>query len=342
MFVTTPQKSLLARASAPLFAALLLLLPPTREPSAAQSGRAGASPKYAETPGNLTPFSGERAYEHVRKLVGFGPRPSGSKALERARRYIAEQLPGEREDTWTADTPAGKVRMTNIVCELPGQSEDTIVIAGHYDTKRFEGFDFVGANDGGSSAAALVELARAVAASREPRRFGYRFVFFDGEEAVCRDWDECGKPGAPDNTYGSRHYLAQLRARGELKHVRALVLLDMVGYERLELGRDTMSTPWLVDLIWETARGLGYGRQFVPRPESVGGDDHEPFLRAGIPSADLIQLSSYPHWHTAADTLDKISPASLKAVGDVVIKSLPRIEEKVSGVRSQVPGTVNR
>ncbi|HYP52199.1 MAG TPA: M28 family metallopeptidase, partial [Pyrinomonadaceae bacterium] len=190
---------------------------------------------------------------------------------------------------------------------------------------------FVGANDGGSSAAALIELARALAASKEPRRFGYRFVFFDGEEAVCRDWDECGKPGSPDNTYGSRHYLARLRARDELKHVRALILLDMVGYERLELGRDTMSTPWLVDLIWETARELGYGRQFVPRPESVGGDDHEPFLRAGVPSADLIQLSSYPHWHTPADTLDKISPASLKAVGDVVIKSLPRLEERLSG-----------
>ncbi|HLM56106.1 MAG TPA: M28 family metallopeptidase, partial [Pyrinomonadaceae bacterium] len=288
------------------------------------------SPKYAETPGNLTPFSGERAYEHVKKLVGFGPRPSGSKALEEARAYIKEQLPG-KEDTWVADTPAGKLRMTNIVHELPGRTADTIIIAGHYDTKRFKEFDFVGANDGGSSAAVLIELARAIAVSKEPRRFGYRFVFFDGEEAVCRDWDECGKPGAPDNTYGSRHYLGRLRARNQLKHVRALILLDMVGYERLELGRDTMSTPWLVDLIWETAREIGYGRQFVNRPEVVGGDDHEPFLRAGIPSADLIQLSSYPHWHTPADTLDKISPASLKAVGDVVIKSLPRLEGRLTG-----------
>ncbi|HYP52620.1 MAG TPA: M28 family metallopeptidase, partial [Pyrinomonadaceae bacterium] len=288
------------------------------------------------------------AYEHVKRLVGFGPRPSGSKALEQARRYIIGRLPGdgatpkragvglarrelaEREDTWTADTPAGKVRMTNIVHELPGQSEDFIIIAGHYDTKRFKDFDFVGANDGGSSAGALLEVAR-VLGQTEGRRFTYRLVFFDGEESFCRDWDECSKPGAPDNTYGSRHYVGRLRARNQLKHVRALVLLDMVGYERLELGRDTMSTPWLVDLIWGTAREIGYGKQFVNRAEAVGGDDHEPFLRAGVPSANLIQLSSYPHWHTAADTLDKISPASLKAVGDVVIKSLPRIEERLSG-----------
>ena len=331
--------------------------------AAAQSGRAGQSPKLAQVPGNLTPFSGERAYEHVKKLVGFGPRPAGSKALERARRYIIEQLPGtdprvrlpygrdgvsdlarreltEREDTWVADTPAGKVRMTNIVFELPGETEDIIIIAGHYDTKHFKEFPFVGANDGGSSAAVLVELARVLANSKRPRRLGYRFVFFDGEEAVCREWDECGKPGAPDNTYGSRHYLARLRVRGQLKHVRALILLDMVGYERLELGRDTMSTPWLVDLIWKTARGMGYGRQFVERAEGVGGDDHEPFLRAGVPAADIIQLNSYPHWHTPADTLDKISPSSLKAVGDVVVASLPAIEERVSGVGSQVPGKI--
>jgi len=310
----------------------------------AQSGRGGKSPVLAQQPGGATPFSGQRAYEHVRKLVEFGPRPSGSKALGEARRYIVEQLGGrgERqsawggsgritvsEDEWTADTPAGKVRMANIVCEFSGQTKETIVIAGHYDTKRFKEFDFVGANDGGSSAGALIEAARAFRDSGGPRRFTYRFVFFDGEEAVCREWDECGKPGRPDNTYGSRYEVGRLKARNRLKDVRAMILLDMVGYERLEIGRDNLSTPWLLDIIWATARELGYSGQFVERAESVGGDDHVPFLRAGVPSVDLIQLSTYPHWHTPQDTLDKISPDSLKAVGDVVLASLPRIEEKL-------------
>ena len=353
MFFRTPHKGPLARGAAPLVASLLLLAPAAAPPALSQSGRGGQSPKLAQPPGNLTPFRGDRAYAHVKNLVALGPRPSGSKALEQARRYILERLPGDRatlkrasvglagrepaarEDTWTADTPAGKVRMTNIVYDLPGESEDTIIIGGHYDTKRFKEFEFVGANDGGSSAAVLLELAR-VLSDAGPRRFGYRIVFFDGEEAVCRDWDECSKPGAPDNTYGSRHYVGRLRARGQLKHVRALILLDMVGYERLELGRDTMSTPWLVDIIWKTAKEIGYGKYFVDRAEAVGGDDHEPFLRAGVPAADLIQLSSYPHWHTAADTLDKISPSSLKAVGDVVLRSLPAIEERLlEGGRAQ-------
>jgi glutaminyl-peptide cyclotransferase len=228
--------------------------------------------------------------------------------------------------------------MANIIYEVPGETEETIIIAGHYDTKRFKEFAFVGANDGGSSAGALIELARAFRAQRRPTRFTYRFVFFDGEEAVCREWDECSKPGRPDNTYGSRREVGRLKARNRLKDVRALILLDMVGYDKLELGRDRMSTPWLLDILWQTARELGYSKQFVGRAESVGGDDHVPFLRAGVPSVDLIQLSTYPHWHTPEDTLDKISPHSLKAVGDVVLASLPRIEEKLKGARGKAAG----
>ncbi|MBV8855627.1 MAG: M28 family peptidase [Acidobacteria bacterium] len=288
----------------------------------------------AQAHGAAATFSGQRAYEDVKKLVEFGPRPSGSKELERARKYIVEQTGGTLEE-WVADTPAGKVKMANVVLELKGQTDDTIVIGGHYDTKRYKEFAFVGANDGGSSAGALVEIARALRASNAPHRFTYRLVFFDGEEAVCREWDECGKPGAPDNTYGSRYEVGRLKERDRLKRVRAFILLDMMGYDKLELGRDDMSTPWLVDVLWRTARELGYSKQFVERVEGVGGDDHVPFLQAGVPSVDLIQLSTYPHWHTPEDTLDKISPRSLKAVGDVVLASLPRVEEKILGERAK-------
>jgi Zn-dependent M28 family amino/carboxypeptidase len=121
----------------------------------------------------------------------------------------------------------------------------------------------------------------------------------------------------------------QLRQNNELSRTRALILLDLMGYKNLELGRDTMSTKWLQDIIWQTARELGYGNYFVDRPEGIGGDDHEPFLRAGIDSVDLIQLNGYPYWHTAEDTLDKVSARSMKVVGDVVLASLPRVEQHV-------------
>jgi Zn-dependent M28 family amino/carboxypeptidase len=103
----------------------------------------------------------------------------------------------------------------------------------------------------------------------------------------------------------------------------------MMGYEKLELGRDTMSTPWLVELVWKTAAEIGYGREFASRPEEVGGDDHAPFLDAGVPSLDIIQLNSYPFWHRPEDTLDKLSARSLRAVGEVVLASLPRIEARL-------------
>jgi len=186
---------------------------------------------------------------------------------------------------------------------------------------------FVGANDPGSSVAELLELARVVAANHSKPKFTYWFVFFDGEEAFCKTWDECSKPGAPDNTYGSRHFVENLKKSNETGRVRAMILFDMMGYKDLELGRDTMSTRWLQNIVWQTGRELGYGNIFVDRDEGVGGDDHEPFLAAGIDSMDIIQLNSYEYWHTEQDTIDKVSGKSLKIVGDVIVASLPKLEQ---------------
>lgn len=286
---------------------------------------------HAQTQARVS-FDGERALAHVRKLVEFGPRPAGSEALKRARDYIKGELKSYglkvTADEFKAKTPAGELRMANVSAEIKGTGEDFIVLAGHYDTKLYKEFRFVGANDGGSSAGALLEIARALA-SRQRGPVGYRLVFFDGEEAVCAEWDECKNDGSPDNTYGSRRYVARLRERGELKRLRALVLLDMMGYEKLELGRDTMSTPWLADVVWKTAAELGYGSEFASRSEEVGGDDHTPFLDAGVPSLDIIQLNTYPFWHKPEDTLDKLSARSLRAVGEVVLASLPRVEARL-------------
>ena len=286
-----------------------------------------ASPKLA--------IDGERAFGHVRKQVEFGPRPAGSSELARTREYLVGELKSSglnvTVDEWQATTPVGERRMANVTAELPGESSDLILLSSHYDTKLFKEFRFVGANDGASSTGTLLEIARAMATAGQKPRFTYRFIFFDGEEAFCEEWEECQNPDGPDNTYGSRHYVKQLKEKKELERVRAMICLDMIGYKDLRLGRDEdMSTRWLIDAVWQTAQDLGYGRQFVDEIEGVGGDDHEPFLKAGIESLDIIQLSSYPYWHKPEDTLDKISPQSLKIVGDVVLASLPRIEQRLA------------
>ncbi len=285
-------------------------------------------------------FDGERAFEHVRKQVEFGPRPPGSTELEKTRGYMIDQLKSYglkvTTDEFHSVTPVGDRKMVNVTAELPGESSDVIIVSSHYDAKYVKEFKFVGANDPGSSAGELLELARVMAARKEKPKLTYWFVFFDGEEAICFDWDECHNPNPadpkhplPDNTYGSRRYVAQLIDKKELPRVKAMILFDLMGYKDLELGRDTMSIKWLQNIVWQTARELGYGKVFVDRDEGVGGDDHEPFLRAGIDSLDIIQLSSYHYWHTKDDTLDKVSAKSLKLVGDVVLTSLPKIEERI-------------
>lgn len=307
-----------------------------------------ATPVASPSPGTppASAFDGARAFTHVSKQVEFGPRPAGSSELARTREYITSELKSYglnvTTDEWQATTPVGQRQMVNVTAELPGESSDVVIISSHYDTKLFKQFRFVGANDGGSSTGALLELARVLAVAGKKPRLTYRFVFFDGEEAFCAEWEQCQNADGPDNTYGSRRYVAQLKAKNEVSRVRAMILLDMMGYKDLRLGRDDgMSTRWLIDTIWQTARERGDGDVFVNETEGVGGDDHEPFLKAGIEAIDIIQLSTYgpnqveTYWHTPADTLDKISPKSLKIVGDVVLASLPRIEERVLSAGSK-------
>ena len=315
-------------ALAPLF----FIACPRNEPPPQPRVGVSQRPLITPTPAPLaTAFNGERALEHVRKQVEIGPRPPGSPELAKTREYIINEFKsaGVRviTDEFLAATPEGEKKMVNVTAEIRGDSKDVIIIASHYDSKYFKDMRFVGANDPGASVGTLLELGRVL--SRTEPKLTYWLVFFDGEEAFCENWDDCGKPDAPDNTYGSRRFVDQLRSRNELERVRALVLLDMMGYKDLELGRDTISTKWLQDIVWQTARELGYRKYFVDRPEGVGGDDHEPFLQAGIPSVDLIQLNGYPYWHRADDTLDKVSAKSMKLVGDVVLASLPRIEQRL-------------
>jgi glutaminyl-peptide cyclotransferase len=265
-------------------------------------------------------FDGAAALRHVERLVALGPRPAGSPTSARAREYILGELRAAsiaaRVEPFEAATPHGRLTMANVVAVLPGRRPDVILIGGHYDTKWFPDIRFVGANDAGSSTALLIELARALAA--RPREFAYWIAWFDGEEAR-ESWT------ATDSLYGSRWMAAELARTGRLP--RAVLVADMIGDRDLAIRREAFSTGWLTDILWTIAARRGFGAHFLPGMLAVE-DDHAPFLRAGVPAALLIDFD-FPPWHTAGDTLDKVSSRSLEIVGDVLLEALPAIEERL-------------
>ena len=269
-------------------------------------------------------FDGQRAFQDLRAMVEIGPRPSGSPEIEKTRDYIRKQLAAAGlkvdEQAFDARTPLGTVHMVNLRATLPGsgQSRGRIVIGGHYDTKLVKEFRFVGASDAASSAAFLLEIARALKGRANP--LPIELLFLDGEEAVVR-WER------QDHTYGSRYYVEQLKKAGAVQDVRAFILVDMIGDTDLGIRREENSTPWLTDAIWSAAKKLNRP-EFLDPPTPIE-DDHLEFLAAGIPSVDIIDLD-YTAWHTAEDTLDRVSAKSLQAVGDVLLAALPAIEERLT------------
>jgi Zn-dependent M28 family amino/carboxypeptidase len=267
-------------------------------------------------------FDGAAALKHIERLVAIGPRVAGTPGGIKAREYIvseARKISGAQVQVrpFEADTPDGLMGMANVVAVLPGARPDVILLAGHYDTKLFREFRFVGANDGGSSAALLLELGRRLVGVQ--RRYTYWLVWFDGEEAR-------GAWTATDSLYGSRQLAGELAKSGRLPG--AMILVDMIGDRDLTINREAHSAPWLTDIIWESAARLGYGRHFRRELMPVE-DDHVPFLRLGVPAALLIDFN-YPPWHTAEDTVDKVSAQSLAVVGEVLLEALPSVELQLS------------
>jgi glutaminyl-peptide cyclotransferase len=268
-------------------------------------------------------FDSNRAWEHLRRQVAFGPRPAGSAALAECRGYIIGELKAAgieaREQVFEAQTPLGRLRMVNVIATIPGRRPDRIVLATHYDTKLFKQFRFLGASDAASSTAAVLELGR-VLKSRQ-NEFTIELLFFDGEEAVVEWRDE-------DHTYGSRHYVQAARQSGTLAGIKALVLLDMIGDRNLTIRRDSNSTPWLNEIVWAAAAKLGHRATFLDDSTTIL-DDHMHFVAAGVPSIDIIDLD-YAAWHTPLDDLEHVSAGSLQIVGDVVLQALPQIEQRLA------------
>ena len=265
-------------------------------------------------------FDGAKALGHVEQLVAIGPRTPGSEGIRRAQEYIRSQLQSfgcaVEEDDFRASTPIGSVLMKNIVAKIPGEKQDIVLLLTHYDTLRMP--NFVGANDSGSSTGLMLELARQLCGKKNALTVW--IAFLDGEEAFI-EWSDT------DSTYGSRQLAATLALSGSLKRVKAVILADMVGYRDLHVRRESNSTRWLTDIVWDTAARLGYQQYFI-KSETAINDDHIPFLRRGLAAVDIIQLVDYPHWHTPEDTLDKLSPRSLSIVGHVILETLAELEKK--------------
>jgi Zn-dependent M28 family amino/carboxypeptidase len=270
-------------------------------------------------------FDAAGAFSHLEALVKLGPRSNASVGHERAMEYIESRLRDlnlkPARQTFVARTPVGMKQFTNIIADLPGSTQGFIVVGAHYDTKPLP-FPFLGANDGASGCAVVLETARIFAESHAG--LSIRFIFFDGEEAFVR-W------GPSDSCYGSRYYVEKLDEAGRLQEILAMILVDMVGDADLCLEKDSASSDILKDLFWTRARALGLGRFFGTR--SIGiEDDHIPFLDKGIPSLDLIDFAygkgglDNSYWHSPDDTLDHVSRESLEVVGRVLQDCLTAIQ----------------
>jgi glutaminyl-peptide cyclotransferase len=274
------------------------------------------------TSADLNPVDGTSVMSHVQNIVRNGPHPAGSDAQKKVAQYLIEQLESYglqvKTQTFHPVTPLGRLEMNNIWGVIPGRRESVIILASHYDSKFFEDFDFVGANDGGSSSALLLELAR-ILAGGNPGEHSIWVVFFDGEEAFM-EWTRV------DSLYGSREFVKMLKLGGELSKISALILLDMVGAKNLVLFQDVNSTAWLNQIVWDKAEEMGHGSIFRKQGKTAAEDDHIPFAREGIPVIDIIDLN-YVHWHRQEDTLDKLSARNLTAVGHVVLSSLVEIDQ---------------
>ncbi|MFY9343895.1 MAG: M28 family peptidase [Planctomycetota bacterium] len=275
---------------------------------------------------------GSTAFAHVRTLVGFGPRYTGTPGWSQQLDHIEITLRDAgltcKRDTWTDRKEL--LTFTNLSATIPGKKKERIVLACHHDTKCTKGhadpkhnFHFVGANDGASAVGLLLALAPVLAAT--PREATIELLFLDGEESLDWAWNDAARALFGSKRYVKRHRDALLT--GEEQRIEALILLDMVGRTDLHIQDETYSTRNLRQIAWSAAVALGHQRFFFQRAEPAN-DDHKPFLDVGIPSVDLIDLNGNPHWHEPTDTIDNMSAASIQVVADVVLTMLPEVERQ--------------
>lgn len=266
---------------------------------------------------------GDLAFARLAEFIAISPRVSGSENALRAADWIAGQsrragVPEVRTETWTEETAHGKKKFVNVIAVLPGAKPSRIIVGSHFDTKHLPDLPgFTGANDSGSSTALLLAMMKAIVEGGFTPPHTLEFVFFDGEEAV-------GKYGPKDGLHGSRRHARKIRESGRQDSYLAMILLDMVGDADLTVTLPADTPEKLGGTVLEAARELGVADKFSFLGTPVL-DDHVPFAEIGMPAIDIIDFKYGPdnsYWHTAEDTLDKISAQSLETVGNVVLRAI--------------------
>jgi glutaminyl-peptide cyclotransferase len=298
---------------------------PAAQPAPASTDNSAPKLSLPLDSGPPPQFDSERAMKYVKEIVAYGPRPIGSTNHKKVEEYIASRLKGDavEDDVFTADTSEGKFPVHNMVAKFPGSKDGIIVVASHYDTNYpLRNTSYIGANDGASSSALLLEIANQL---RGKKLDGYSvwLVWDDAEEAM-KEWSDT------DSLYGIRHLAQKWQDDGTLKKIKAFLLADMIGDADLNIDHDLNSTPWLEEVVYQAATRLGDQSHFFGRDNQVS-DDHIPFMQKGVACADLIDFDygyNNVFWHTPQDTVDKLSPKSLEIVGSTVLETI-RILDKM-------------
>jgi Zn-dependent M28 family amino/carboxypeptidase len=260
----------------------------------------------------LNEFSGERAFEDLEYQLSLGPRLLGSEAHRQVREWLVES---NEESGWKVEIQHLLIdgqEINNIIAKREnGQDSPWIIIGAHYDSRSNADNDpnvenhsqpVLGANDGASGVAVLLELARVIPNNLMGKIW---LVYFDAE-------DNGNLPGG-EWIVGSRAFVDSLEGKPD-----AVIVVDMIGDADLNIYMERFSDQALTEELWGKAATLGYENQFIPQQKYQIIDDHLPFIQAGIPAVDIIDFD-YPFWHTVEDTIDKVSPESLEVVGDVVL-----------------------
>jgi glutaminyl-peptide cyclotransferase len=309
-----------------------LLFGCSREKNAAAASPAQATAPETQTapvpPDNGPPpsFDSARAMQYVKEIVALGPRPIGSENHKKVEDYIHSHLKGDEveDDNFTVDTTEGKFPVHNIIAKFPGARDGIIVIASHYDTNwPLRNTSYIGANDGASSSALLLEIANQL---RGKKLDGYSvwLLWDDAEESMRLPWYD------PESLYGVRHLAEKWKADGTSKKIKAFLLEDMIGDADLNIDHEETSTPWLSEMLYQAATRLGYQSHFFARSLPMI-DDHGPFLEIGVPAIDIIDFDygyNNVFWHTTDDTVDKLSPKSLEIVGKVTLETVEMLNKK--------------
>ena len=273
-------------------------------------------------------FDGQSAFGYVVSQVDLGPRVPGTEAHRKMGDWL-DSLLRQRADTlmvqsWKHVTVArDTLPLRNFIARFNPAAEKRILLLAHWDSRpvsdsplsRDSTKPVLGANDGGSGVALLLGVADVL--KRAPPPVGVDLLFVDGE-----DYGDFTKSPA-DVLIGSRYYGAHQPPGPQPLYA---VLFDLIGDKDLQIyqeGNSLVGAPEVVELVWDTAKDLGYGGYFIASPKHTLIDDHLELQKAGIRAIDVVDFD-YPAWHTQYDTIDKVSPASLQVVGDVAVALVRR------------------